>query len=58
MNSKYERPRIQTFGAAQIVELMRAHKGNVSAVARELDKERVQIRRWCKRLGIDVASYR
>ena len=37
---------------------LRSHRGNVSATAREMGKARVQIRRWCKRFGIDPASYR
>jgi len=42
----------------RIVELLERHDGNVSAVAREMDKERVQIRRWCKRFAIDLDRYR
>lgn len=37
---------------------LRKHQGNVSATAREMGKARVQIRRWCKRFGIDPESYR
>jgi transcriptional regulator of acetoin/glycerol metabolism len=32
----------------QLIELLQKHHGNISAVARELGKERVQIRRWLK----------
>ena len=32
--------------------------GNVSAVARELGKARVQIRRWCKRCDLDPNEFR
>ena len=32
--------------------------GNVSAVARALDKDRKQIQRWIKRFGLDPGSYR
>lgn len=42
----------------ELVDALARHRGNVSAVARELGKARVQIRRWCKRLGIDVDAYR
>jgi two-component system, NtrC family, nitrogen regulation response regulator GlnG len=38
---------------ALLVELLGRHLGNVSAVARELDKARTQIVRWTKRYGID-----
>ncbi len=41
-----------------LVELYRRHHGNVSAVARELGKARVQIQRWNRRFGIDPASFR
>ncbi len=43
---------------ANLIKALRTHKGNVSATARELGKARVQIRRWCKRFGIDPGSYR
>lgn len=43
---------------AQLKQALRTHKGNVSATAREMGKARVQIRRWCKRFGIDPASFR
>jgi DNA-binding NtrC family response regulator len=33
----------------QLIELMRKHDGNISAVAREVGKARFQIRRWVKR---------
>jgi transcriptional regulator of acetoin/glycerol metabolism len=38
----------------QLYTLMRAHGGNISAVAREMGKDRVQIRRWIKSLAISV----
>ena len=33
-------------------------RGNISAVARALGKERVQIRRWCRRWGLDPDAFR
>jgi sigma-54 dependent transcriptional regulator, acetoin dehydrogenase operon transcriptional activator AcoR len=42
----------------QLVRLLSEHRGNVSAVARAMGKARVQIRRWCRRYGLDPASYR
>jgi transcriptional regulator with GAF, ATPase, and Fis domain len=42
----------------QVVAAMREHQGNVSAVARALDKDRKQIQRWIKRFGLDPTSYR
>jgi transcriptional regulator with GAF, ATPase, and Fis domain len=38
--------------------LFERYDGNLSAVARELGKERVQIRRWCKRFQLDPANFR
>jgi transcriptional regulator with GAF, ATPase, and Fis domain len=42
----------------QVIAALREHQGNVSAVARALDKDRKQIQRWIKRFGLDPASYR
>jgi DNA-binding NtrC family response regulator len=41
---------------AKLLELFAKHDGSIAAVARELGKERVQIRRWIRRYGIDVAA--
>ena len=43
---------------AQLVEILRESEGNIAATARALDKAPVQVRRWCRRLGIDLAEYR
>jgi DNA-binding NtrC family response regulator len=56
-----DRPRLSAEDEAlreQLVDLLNEHDGNVSAVARVLKKERVQIRRWCRRLAIDLDGYR
>jgi transcriptional regulator with PAS, ATPase and Fis domain len=42
----------------QLVRLLGENAGNVSAVARAMGKARVQVRRWCRRLGIDPDSFR
>ena len=42
----------------QVVTALREHQGNVSAVARALDKDRKQIQRWIKRFALDPATYR
>ena len=42
----------------QLRQALEQHKGNVSATAREMGKARVQIRRWCKRFGLDPANFR
>jgi transcriptional regulator with GAF, ATPase, and Fis domain len=42
----------------QVIAALREHQGNVSAVARALDKDRKQIQRWIKRFGLDPTTYR
>lgn len=39
-------------------DLYRKHAGNISAVARELGRARMQLQRWNKRFGIDPAVFR
>ena len=54
-------PEDETQGApdeAALRELLTRHQGNVAAVGRELGKARMQIHRWMKRYGIDIAEYR
>lgn len=41
-----------------LVELLTNHQGNISAIARELGKERIQIHRWLKRHGLSPDDYR
>jgi DNA-binding NtrC family response regulator len=43
---------------AELLALLRAHHGNVSAVAREMSVARMQVQRWCKRFQLDPASFR
>jgi DNA-binding NtrC family response regulator len=43
---------------AELDRLLSAHAGNISQVARAMGKERIQIRRWCKRLSLDPTAYR
>jgi len=43
---------------ARLVELFRHNRGNISATARALEKAPVQVRRWCRRLGIDLTEFR
>jgi transcriptional regulator of acetoin/glycerol metabolism len=45
-------------GTSNLGDRLRAHGGNVAAVARESGKAPVQIRRWMKKLGIDPNDYR
>jgi sigma-54 dependent transcriptional regulator, acetoin dehydrogenase operon transcriptional activator AcoR len=42
----------------QLLDLFREHGGNLSAVARALNKGRTQIMRWVARYGIDLKSLR
>jgi DNA-binding NtrC family response regulator len=41
-----------------LMELLRLHRGNISAVARAAGKARVQIHRWLRRYRLDPRSYR
>jgi DNA-binding NtrC family response regulator len=41
-----------------LLALLGEHRGNLSAIARELGKDRVQIRRWLKHHRLDPASFR
>lgn len=42
----------------ELVRLLTAHQGNVSAVARSMGKSRMQIHRWLKRLELDPEAFR
>ena len=42
---------------AELTRLLTEHEGNISAVARSLGKERVQVRRWLKRYGLDPTRF-
>ncbi len=42
----------------QLVACLREHRGNISAVARAMNKDRKQIQRWIKRFGLDATEYR
>ncbi|HEX2574132.1 MAG TPA: sigma 54-interacting transcriptional regulator [Polyangia bacterium] len=43
---------------AELVALLREHRGNLSAVARAMGKARLQIQRWVKRYHLDPESFR
>lgn len=43
---------------AQLQLALQEHQGNVSAVARAMDKDRKQIQRWIKRFALDLQSFR
>lgn len=42
----------------RLIEILRATGGNVMAAARQMDKAPIQLRRWCRRFGIDLAEFR
>ena len=42
----------------ELLALLEKHSGNVTAVAREMSKARMQIHRWMKRYGIDPKDLR
>ena len=43
---------------ATLIDRLKEHDGNVTAVAREMQKAPMQIYRWMRRLGIDPKSHR
>ncbi len=42
----------------QLIQLLREHQGNISAVARTMGKARSQIQRWLRRYRIDADSFK
>jgi transcriptional regulator of acetoin/glycerol metabolism len=42
----------------RVIELLREHGGNVSAVGRAMGKAPIQIRRWCRRMQIELSPFR
>jgi DNA-binding NtrC family response regulator len=42
----------------RVIELLRQHEGNVTAVGRAMNKAPIQIRRWCRRLQIELSQFR
>ena len=42
----------------EVIESLRAHAGNISAVARAMGKDRKQIQRWVKRFDLDPQNFR
>ncbi|HEX7843396.1 MAG TPA: sigma 54-interacting transcriptional regulator [Kofleriaceae bacterium] len=42
----------------RVIELLREHGGNVTAVGRAMGKAPIQIRRWCRRLHVELALFR
>ncbi len=42
----------------ELVAMLDRHRGNISAVARDMGKDRKQIQRWIKRFRIDPQSFR
>ena len=43
---------------ARLELLLREHRGNISAVARDLGKARMQVQRWLRRFHLDPEQYR
>ena len=42
----------------QLRDLLKLHAGNITKVARELGKERMQVHRWLRRYSIDIREFR
>ena len=43
---------------SKLVSLLELHRGNIAAVARAFDKDRMQIHRWVRRFGLDLETFR
>ena len=43
---------------SRVIDHLRKHAGNISAVARDMGKDRKQIQRWLKRFQIDAEQFR
>jgi transcriptional regulator of acetoin/glycerol metabolism len=43
---------------SELERLLTEHRGNLAAVARAMGKDRVQVRRWLHRYGIDPTQFR
>ncbi len=41
-----------------LIELLEQHRGNISHVARDLGKARMQIHRWLQRFDLDPGTFR
>jgi transcriptional regulator with AAA-type ATPase domain/pSer/pThr/pTyr-binding forkhead associated (FHA) protein len=50
-------PRPEHVTPQLLVALLTKHRGSISAVARELGRQRMQIRRWIKQYQIEVARF-
>jgi transcriptional regulator of acetoin/glycerol metabolism len=44
--------------AATLSTLLLQHRGNVAALARDLGKDRTQVHRWLRQLGLDPNTFR
>jgi DNA-binding NtrC family response regulator len=53
-----ESPEDETTLRQRLESLLTHHQGNVSAIARVLGKDRVQIRRWLKRFNLEPTAFR
>jgi transcriptional regulator with PAS, ATPase and Fis domain len=51
-------PRRERPSRSELEELLREHRGHVPAVARQLDRRRELVWRWCRLDGIDPTAYR
>lgn len=43
---------------ARLAELLSKYRGNIAAVGRAFGKAPLQVRRWCQRLSLDIATFR
>lgn len=57
-HSSHKLPEGQSPNATEIRALLERHRGNVSAMARELERDRALVHRWVRRYGFDPESFR
>jgi transcriptional regulator of acetoin/glycerol metabolism len=51
-------PKTDSTRRAELIDLLQRHHGNVSAVAKEFGKARMQVQRWMKQFKLDPAVFR
>ncbi|MCE9575023.1 MAG: hypothetical protein K8W52_17870 [Deltaproteobacteria bacterium] len=42
----------------RLIDVLRESNGNVIAAARAMSRAPIQVRRWCRRFGVDVSGFR
>jgi transcriptional regulator with GAF, ATPase, and Fis domain len=58
VNAAPPAPAVDNGRRDELIAQLRAHRGNVSAVARAMGKARAQVQRWLRRFRIDPVAFR